>query len=238
MSTLDRRSYRDARTRPAPPGHPRRRHPLPSAPRRGEPAPPPAAPGCPAFPASVTPPSSGQTLLAPGSAPAAGLETPPAPGPAGDRAGLAPPGLAPLLALALWPWAGTSAAEPRSPRADRYHRAPEPALGHRANPRRAAEARHRCQRSIHPTLPAPGASSAAQPELAYLPRQPRPRHLGSRPFRGPDLDLPDPLRLLLNQPPSSPTAPLRRHRPPGRGLGLAPDDRGHALGPAAQLPDP
>src|SRR5215470_6468622 len=124
MSTLDRRSYRDARTRPAPPGHPRRRHPLPSAPRRGEPAPPPAAPGCPAFPASSTPPSSRQALLAPRSAPAPGLETPPAPGPAGDRAGLAPPGLAAVLAL--WPRAGTSAAEPRGPRADRDHRDQNP----------------------------------------------------------------------------------------------------------------
>src|SRR5215471_15071417 len=78
--------------------------------------------------------------------------------------------------------------------------------------------RHRRQRPLHPALPTPRASSALQPELAYLPRQPRPRHLGSRPLRSPDLDLPDSIRLLLEQPRAPPPAPLRRDRPPDAGV--------------------
>src|SRR5215472_10217165 len=80
--------------------------------------------------ASSTPPSSRQALLALRPAPAPGLETPPAPDPAGDRAELAPPGVASLLALALRPHPGTSTAERRGPRADRDDGGREPALGH------------------------------------------------------------------------------------------------------------
>ena len=47
------------------------------------------------------------------------LATPPPLGPPRDRAGLAPPGLAPRLALAVRPLAGTTALEPRGPEGGR-----------------------------------------------------------------------------------------------------------------------
>jgi hypothetical protein len=88
------------------------------------------------------------------------------------------------------------------------------ALGHRADPRRAPQGRHRRQRPLHPPLPTLRTSRTAQPELAYLPRQPRSVDLGSGPLCGPDPDLPDPLRLLLDQPPPPPPASLQRDAHP------------------------
>src|SRR5215472_4342719 len=158
--------------------------------------------------------------------------------PSGSGPALAPKRLASLLALAFPLSAGTSTPERRGSRADRHHGAEEPALGHRADPWRAAQARHRRQRTLHLPLPPPRTCPTAQPELAHLPRQPRSGHLGSRSLRGPDPDLPDPLRLLPDQPRPPSPAPLRHDHPPDRRLGLAPDDRGHALGPAPQVPDP
>ncbi len=78
------------------------------------------------------------------------------PGPTGNRPPLAPTRLAALLALALRPSAGPASIESRDSGADRHHGEREPALGHRAYPRRAPQARHRGQFSLDPPLlPAP-----------------------------------------------------------------------------------
>jgi hypothetical protein len=107
------------------------------------------------------------------------LAKPSPPCPARDYAALASPGLAPVLALAVASSAQSAAIDGRGPISDRHHGAREPPLGHRADPRRAAQAWHRRQRPLHPPVPTSWASSAAQPELAHLPRQPCPGHLGS-----------------------------------------------------------
>src|SRR5262245_26586342 len=177
-----------------------------------------------------------QALLAARPPPLLELTTPSPPCPARDCAALASPELAPVLALAVASFTRAATTEARGPVSDRHHGAREPPLGHRADPRRAAQARHRRECPLHPPLPTSWASSAAQPELAHLPRQPCPGHLGSCCVRGSDPDLPDPLRLLSDQPRPAPPAPLRRDRSSDRRLGVAPDDRSHALGPAPRVP--
>src|SRR6266536_769771 len=133
--------------------------PQPAAPPPREPAPPPAAPGRTPLPASAPPPRLRQALLAPGPSPPPELATPPPLGPARDRAPLASQGLAPVLALAVRLPFGATTPDQRGPRADRHHGDREPALGHRADPRSAPQARHRRQRAFHPPLPPPGSGA-------------------------------------------------------------------------------
>ncbi len=75
--------------------------------------------------------------------------------------------------------AGVPAAlEARGPDADRHYGVPERALGHRAHPRRAAQARHRRQRPLHPPPPAVWARSRGSISKASA-------HLSRRPERTP-----------------------------------------------------
>src|SRR5215472_4207018 len=176
---IDRRSCPDDRTPRAPPDHPWQCLPQSQAPHPREPAPTPAASSRPPVPAPAPPSHPRQALLAARPPPLQELATPSPPGPARDCAALASPGLAPVLALAVASSARAAMTEARGPVSDRHHGARKPPLGHRADPRRAAQARHRRECPLHPPLPTSWASPAAQPELAHLPRQPCPGHLGS-----------------------------------------------------------
>ena len=110
--------------------------------------------------------------------------------------------------------------------------------GARTYPGRAPQAGNPGQRPLDSALPPTGTIAPTQPELAHLRSQSRPRHLGGRPVRGPDPPVSHPTCLILHKSRPPPAAPLSGNRAPDCGLGLAPADRGHRLGPVAQLPDP
>ena len=110
-----------------------------------EPAPAPPTPGRPPFPSSTPPQDQGSVLMAGGPDQLPRLEAPSHSGPTGNRPPLASPRLATLLALALRPPTGPASIESRGSGTDRHHGEREPALGHRAYPRRAPQARHRGQ---------------------------------------------------------------------------------------------
>lgn len=65
-----------------------------------------------------------------------------------------------------------------------------------------------------------------------------PRRSGPPTSRPSDPNFPDSLRPLFHQPRRSRARPLRGHRASHRRVGMATADRGHALEPAAALPDP
>jgi hypothetical protein len=62
------------------------------------------------------------------------------------------------------------------------------------------------------------AAADREPELADLLVQSAWRHLGGRPVRRPDRELPDALRFILCPPPAAGTRPLQRHRQSDRRL--------------------
>ena len=91
----------------------------------------------------------------------------------------------------FWRWKsrprlGTAAAERRGPRADRRDGAGQPVVGQRAHPGRAAQAGDRRQQALDPALPAARPRPPAEPDLAHVPRQPRPGDLGGGPVHGAD----------------------------------------------------
>ena len=73
-----------------------------------------------------------------------------------DRTLLAPQGLASLLVVEIANQARPSSAQYRDPTADCDHVSGRSALGHRAHPRRAAQARHRRQQAFDPAGTAGG----------------------------------------------------------------------------------
>src|SRR6266508_3586969 len=99
---------------------------------------------------------------------------------------LAPPGVAAVLALEVARATRPPAPERRDPGADRADGARQPLLGRRADPRRAAQARQRRQRARRPAVPSPRTRSVTEPELADLPAQPPPEHLGRGPLHRAD----------------------------------------------------
>src|ERR1035437_775139 len=88
--------------------------------------------------------------------------------PAGDRDRLAPQGVAALLDLAVAQPPRPASPSTRGPRADRHHVARQPAVGHRADPGRAPQARHRREQPLDTALPLAGDRPAIDwPELAH-----------------------------------------------------------------------
>jgi hypothetical protein len=88
----------------------------------------------------------------------------------------------------------------------------ESALGHRAHPRRAAEAGHRRQQPLDPPLSPAGTRPPAESELADLPGQSSAGHLGGRFLRGPDAHVQDAARAAVDRPRPAGARPRQRHR--------------------------
>src|SRR5207248_1916187 len=99
-------------------------------PRGPEPAPAPPAPSRAPLSPATAPQEQGSFLLAGRSTAPPNLEAASRPGPTGDRPPLAPPRLAPLLAVAFRHSSGPASVEFRDPEVDRDYGQPEPALGH------------------------------------------------------------------------------------------------------------
>src|SRR5712691_3563875 len=87
----------------------------------------------------------------------------------GDR--LASQGLAPVLDLEVVYSTRPTSPNPRGPGIDRSNVAGEPAVGQRANPGRAAQARNRGQQSIDSPLSMAGSQSTEKSDLENLPAQ-------------------------------------------------------------------
>jgi hypothetical protein len=155
----------------------------------------------------------------------------------------------PILALTSRPktgssgcWSGAStrleaASDPgpsRHPGADRHHGQREPALGHRAYPRRAPQARHRVSsRSIRHHRRRRQTRPPSQSWRTFLVNH-------AEAVWTADLFVVQTLTSqtlchLLHQSWESPACPLRSDRPSDRRLGLAAADRSHTLGPQAAI---
>src|SRR5262245_13691571 len=136
-------------------------------PDRGEP---PAAPSAwgshPPDPQAPAATRARQARLGSGPPRPARLASAPGGGHARDGRALAPPGLAPVLALALARPDGPAAPQRRGPGADRADSARQPRVGRRAHPRRAAPARDRGQQGLGPAGPPARIGAPAQPDLA------------------------------------------------------------------------
>ena len=154
----------------------------------------------------------------------------------GDR--LASKGLAPVLGLEVAQSAGPATPEPRSPGTDCSNVAGEPAMRHRAHPRRAAQARDRGQQSIDSPPSMAWSQAGEKSELANVPAQSDQGHLGGGPIRGTDDQLPDFVRLLVDQPRAQGADSLQRYRQPDGGMDLETSDRSDRLGPPTAIPDP
>jgi hypothetical protein len=159
-----------------------------------EPLAPPTARGGPAAQATTAAAAAGPALL--GARPSAqhAVAPPSRAGAPGYRRAVAPPGVAPLLALAVADAAGPPPPFGGDPGVDRHHVARERAVGHRAHPRGAAQARDRGQQPLHPPLPVARSGTAAEPDLAHLLGQPRPPALGRGSLHGANADVSHPVR--------------------------------------------
>ena len=93
---------------------------------------------------------------------------------------LASAGLTPVLALEVPSPRRPSTSQPRGAGVDRDHVPRQPAVGHRANQRRAAQAGHRGQQSLDSTLSLARTRPCANPDLAHVPAQPSSPHVGLR----------------------------------------------------------
>jgi hypothetical protein len=146
---------------------------------RREPAPAPAARRAdPAHPATAPPAHPRHAVLDRGPTGLARLARPPGRRPARDGHRVAPPGVAPVVAVDIARSGRSAPAQRRGAGPDRPDGPREPDLGQRADPRRAAEARHRGQQALGPAVPAAGAGPPAEPDVADLPRQPCRADLG------------------------------------------------------------
>ena len=113
----------------------------------------------------------------------------------------------------------------------------EPALGGRAHPGRAADARVRRECGDRAPLPAAGAPAATLPTLTHVPPEPSRRDLGGRLPHRADPHIRDLVRLLRDLARPPPHRVPQRHRPSHGGVDVATADRGHGLEPSTPLPD-
>ena len=116
----------------------------------------------------------------------------------------------------------------------------EPALGRRADPRRAGQAGHPRGQAHHPDLPA---RHRARPRprgqtWATFLRNHAARDLGLRLPAGDRPPLPAAVRLLRRRAGHAAGGPCRRDAPPDRRLGRPAAARGHPVRPAPALPHP
>src|SRR5438445_3704667 len=130
-----------------------------------------------------------------------------------------------------------AARQRRGQDADHPHGRSQSALGCSQNPRGAVEARHSCCRA-HRLSAAPEAVHSTVPDLANLPRQPRPGPGFHRPLHRPQRPPAGVLRPRRARPRPPARSPLQRHRASHCHLG-GPADRGRLPGRhRAVLPPP
>jgi hypothetical protein len=182
------RSFPCHAAHPRGPGH---RKPAPAPPTRGP---------HPTRPETTAAPRPRQAAEGPRPAALHGLAPPPRGRAARDRHPLASPGLEAVLALEVALSARSPAPECRGAGADRHPGARASALGHRADPRRSAQARHRGEHPLDPPLSPARTGWPTESDLADVPGQPSVRPLGGGPVHGPDAHVQDARRAAGRRP--------------------------------------
>ncbi|CAA9290295.1 MAG: hypothetical protein AVDCRST_MAG77-4619, partial [uncultured Chloroflexi bacterium] len=213
---------------------------VPGPPRAaaGEPAPAPATRRRAAHPPASRCALARSAVLGCGAPAVRRLAPAPAAGATADGAPLARAGLAPLLVVALPPADGAATAARGSAGPDPPPLGREPPVGHRAYPRRTAQARHRRQQRLHPPLPLASRAAATEPDLGHVPAHPRARPLGSRSVHRADDYLQDAVRAVLHRPQPPRAGARGGDGTSHRHLGVAAGHRGDTLGPPTYVPDP